>query len=235
MIHLAFQCKADVAATIAAERRAIAAMLRALAGTGRPFVFPSGTSVLGDTGHSVPDEGAVVAPHPLDERLMTERLVLEAEGVRGVVVRAPNVYGRGDGQALFAALRQAGAGLGAIPYARGSGNNLWSFVHIDDLADLFALALDRSGAGQLFHAGAQSGLRTRDIAAALSRGAGWHGRTLEMPLADLRPLFPVSALADYWSQNGQSSREKAGRLLGWRPRHLDMLDEIAGPHPQPQP
>ncbi len=133
----------------------------------------------------------------------------------------------------FAALRGAGTGLGAIPFPRGSGDNLWSFVHVDDLADLFTLALDRAAGSQLFHAGAQSALRTRDIAAALSRGAGWEGRTIELPLAELRPLFPVAALADYWSQNGQSSREKAERLLGWRPRHLDMLGEIAGLRHQP--
>lgn len=227
VIHLAFQWKPEVASTIEAERRTVSLMLEAARGLERPFVFTSGTSVLGDTGDAVFEEDTSIAPHPLDARLATERLVLHARGVAGCVVRAPNVYGRGDGEALFASLRQAGAALRAVPFATGSDDHLWSFVHVDDLAALFVAVIEQAPAHQLFHAGAQSGLRTREIAHALSLGSGWGGRTREMPLAELRPLFPVAALADYWSQNGQSSRAKAEERLGWRPVHLDMLREIA--------
>ncbi len=227
VIHLGFQWGSDVTSTIAAERRVVEGLMAGVAGRDARLLFPGGTSVLGDTGDAVFAEDTPIAPHPLAKRLNTERLVLNASTVHGIVIRAPNVYGRGDGQALFAALRQAGRSLDAIPFPAGAGDHLWSFVHVDDLAALFVLALDRAAPHQLFHAGAQSGLRTRDIAAAVSAGMGWDSRTAEMPLTELRPLFPVSALADYWSTNSQSSRAKAERLLDWRPRHLNLLGDVA--------
>ena len=227
VVHLGFQWGSDVTSTILAERRVVKALMVGVAGRDAPFLFPGGTSVLGDTGNTVFDEETPIAPHPLAERLDTERLVLDAPDVHGVVIRAPNVYGRGDGQALFAALRQAGKSLAGIPFSEGAGDRLWSFVHVDDLADLFMLAIDHAAPYELFHARAQSGLRTRDIAAAVSNGMGGEGRTMELPLVELRPMFPVSALADYWSINSQSSRDKAEGLLGWRHQHLDMLGEVA--------
>ena len=114
----------------------------------------------------------------------------------------------------------------AIPYASGSGDNLWSAVHVDDLVDLYALAL-RSDGQQLYFAGAQSGIKTRDIATALSRSMGWDGRTMELPIEELRAAFsPLPMFADYWATNSQSSSEKAKRLLGWKPSRLDVLSDI---------
>ncbi len=92
VVHLAFQWGADVASTIQAERAVVEALLRGVAGTVKPFIFSSGTSVLGDTGTRVFDEDTPIDPHALDERLETERRVLKALDCHGIVIRAPNVY-----------------------------------------------------------------------------------------------------------------------------------------------
>jgi nucleoside-diphosphate-sugar epimerase len=232
VIQTAFLIGPDLSASVRTEGRGLSAMLAALQGTGKPLIFASGTAVLGDTGTSIYDEETPIVPSALSQRLENEQLVMNAEDAHGVVLRLPNVYGRGDGHQTFAAIRHVGQQFGAIPFAQGSGDHRWSAVHVDDAADLFLLAMQRSSGRQLYHAGAQSNLRTRDIAAALSRSMGWRGKTIELPIDELRAAFPLPAFADYWSRNSQSSSDKAKRLLGWLLTHLDMLADIGQLIPQ---
>jgi nucleoside-diphosphate-sugar epimerase len=231
----------DFVTSVAVERTAVRALLRALEGSGKALVVTSGTAVLGDTGHRVFDEDTPIVHPPLDaapdagkgalralgERLAMEQEVLGASGVRGIVLRPPNVYGRSEGQSLLAMLRRAGRALGAVPYATGTADHRWSFVQVEDLARLYLLALEGAQGGELFHAGAERGLRTRALAEAVSQGLGLGGRTVELELPALGEALGVPPLAHYWASNSQSSGEKARRVLGWRPEHTRMLEEIA--------
>jgi nucleoside-diphosphate-sugar epimerase len=230
----------DFVASVAVERTAIRVLRRALDGTGKALLVTSGTAVLGDTGARVFDEDTpIVLPESntsqgardvvaraLGERLVMEKEVLGAGGVRGIVLRPPNVYGRSDGQSVLAMLRRAGRALGAVPYARGTADHRWSFVHVDDLAQLYLLALEGARGGELFHAGAESGLRTRAIAEATSHQLGLGGRTVELELPALGEALGAPPMAHYWASNSQSSSEKARRVLGWRPEHVRMLEEL---------
>ena len=236
VIHNAFDMSAgDFAASNALDAKAVEALIAGLQGSDKPLVYTSGTGVLGNTGTVIYDEETPIvaselpAVRALQMRLDIERTVLNAAGLRGIVLRPPNVYGRGDGRAVFWMIRAAAERLGAVPYAVGAGNNLWTFVHVDDLADLFVLALEKAPAGQLFHAGAQDGLRTHDIAVALSHGMGLGGKTIALEGAALAEAIGFPPMADYWSSNSQSSSEKARRMLGWEPRHVDLLGEVARP------
>ena len=234
VIHNAFDMSTgDFAASNAIYAKAVEALIAGLEGSDKPLVYTSGTGVLGNTGSVVFDEETPIAAselpavRALQMRLDIEKMVLNAPGVRGIVLRPPNVYGRGDGRAVFWMIRAAAERLGAVPYADGSADNLWTFVHVDDLADLFVLALEKAPAGQLFHAGAQNGLRTRDIAVALSHGMGLGGKTIALESPALAEAIGFAPMADYWSSNSQSSSAKARRMLGWEPRHVDLLGEVA--------
>jgi nucleoside-diphosphate-sugar epimerase len=236
VIHTAFDLGShDFAAANAGETRAVEALIAGLQGSGRPLVYTSGTGVLGDTGETVYDEQTPIAASELPAvkalqmRLDTEKTVLSAPGLRGVVLRPPNVYGRGDGRAVLWMVRAAAQKLGAVPYGIGAEDHLWAFVHVDDLADLFVLAVEKAPGGELFHAGAQRGLRTGDIATALSRGMGLGGKTIALKRPELAEALGSPAMADYWSSNSQSSGEKARRVLGWKPQHLDLLGEVGRP------
>lgn len=226
VVQAAFQLKADIDASVMAERRSVAALMAGVEGTDKPFIFTSGTAVLGDTGLRIFEEDTPIPPHPFRGRFETEKLVTDSADVHGIVIRAPNVYGNGDGHAILSTLRAAGKRLGSVPYGTGTGDNLWSFVHVDDLAELFVLALSKSPRGELYHAGAESGLRTQAIAEAVSRSAGLDGRTVGIPIEELRSFFSAPPIADYWASNNQSSSGKAKRMLAWRPVHLDMLHEV---------
>ena len=236
VIHNAFDMSTgDFAASNALDAKAVEALIAGLQGSEKPLVYTSGTGVLGNTGTAIYDEETPIAAselpavRALQMRLDMERTILNAAGLRGIVLRPPNVYGRGDGRAVFWMIRAAAERLGAVPYAVGAGNNLWTFVHVDDLADLFVLALEKAPASELFHAGAQNGLRTHDIAVALSHGMGLGGKTIALEGAALAEAIGFPPMADYWSSNSQSSSEKARRMLGWEPRHVDLLGEVARP------
>jgi nucleoside-diphosphate-sugar epimerase len=234
VIHNAFDAGShDFEAATTNEAHAVDALLAGLRDTGRPLVFTSGTGVLGDTGTAAFDEDTPIdlsgnpAAAALQTRLDTETTVRHATGVRGIVLRPPNVYGRGDGRAVLWLLRAAARTLGAVPYAAGSADHLWSFVHVDDLADLFVRAIDAAPGGELFHAGAQSGLRTQDIATALSRGLRLDGRTVALEIPALADALGSPQMAAYWASNSQSSSAKARRVLGWEPQHLDLLGTVS--------
>jgi nucleoside-diphosphate-sugar epimerase len=240
VIHTAFDTSSgDFTQANAGEAKAVDALIAGLHGSGKPLILTSGTGVLGDTGDTVYDEDTPIAPakdsavQALQMRLDVERSVLQATDLRGVVLRPPNVYGRGDGQMVFWALRAAARRLGAVPYAVGTGDNRWSFVHVDDLADLFVLALEKAPGGELFHAGAQSGIRTADIATAISRGMGLGGTTIALQLPELEDALGMPAMAHYWAANSQSSADKARRILGWTPEHVDLVAEVSRTPVQP--
>lgn len=240
VIHAAFKFEGgDFVTSVAAEVSAVRALIGAMQGTNRPLVVTSGTAILGDTGERVFDEETpIITPardvgtedpglKALRVRIEMEKDVLRSTGVRGIVLRPPNVYGRSDGRSVLTMLKAAGRSLGAVPYAAGTADNRWSFVHVDDLADLYVLALGKAKAGELFHAGAEAGLRTKAIAEAVSQSIGLGGKTVELTIPELGQAFGVPPLAGYWATNSQSSSEKARRVLGWKPQHVHTLEEIA--------
>jgi len=225
----------DFPATAALERQVVMTLVGALKGSGKPLIFTSGTGMLGDTGNVVFDEEtSLVVPEgdagwATRGRLQNEHTVLGASGMRGIVLRAPHVYGRSDGNNLIAALRTAGLRIGAVPYGAGSGQRQWSFVHVDDLAELYVLALEHSQGGELYYASAESGLHTADIARAISQGGELQGRTTELDMAALADAFDTPFMAWSWVVNNQSSGLKAQRALNWSPRHTRMLEALAQP------
>lgn len=242
VIHAAFKFDGgDFAAAVATEANAVRALIGSVEGTDKPLVITSGTAILGDTGDIVFDEETPITSQSPSERIATgdqgmkallrrieiEQDVLSTNSVCGIILRPPNVYGRSDGGTLLNILRAAGQSLGAVPYAIGTADHRWSYVHVDDLADLYILALKHAKAGELFHAGAEVGLKTKAIAEALSRGIGLGGKTVELAIPELGKALGFPPLADYWAINSQSSSEKARRLLGWKPQHVQMLTEIA--------
>jgi nucleoside-diphosphate-sugar epimerase len=156
-----------------AERAAVSAMLDVLAGTGKPFIYTSGGGTIGDTGLEPVDEDVV--PNPPDwvrVRLEVEQLVLSSpeRGTRGVVVRPGLVYGRGaSGIVLLMISLAQQAGVGRT---FGDGENAWSAVHIDDLGELYALAVEKAQPGSVLHAVHGEPVRMKELAASISRVLG---------------------------------------------------------------
>jgi len=163
------------------DRAAIEAIIGALAQGNRPFVYTSGCWVAGNTGDKAADEDTplartpLVAWHPANERLV---LGAARQGVQGIVLRPAMVYGRGGG--LVMSFVQSAREHGAARVI-GDGRNRWTFVHQDDLADLYVRAL-AAPAGTLLYAAHGPAIRVRDVAAAASRASGAGGRVETVPI-----------------------------------------------------
>jgi nucleoside-diphosphate-sugar epimerase len=118
---------------------------RALEGSGRPLIMTSSAAVLGDTGSRPMREDAPI--HPLPGFAWLPRLeeeILKSSGSRGMVIRpawlvhGPLAWAIEIGNWIKLAKRfRRGKYI-------GSGENCYSAVHFDDLADLLLRCLEES-------------------------------------------------------------------------------------------
>lgn len=208
----------------AVDRAAVASILGALAGSGRALVYTSGSWVLGDTGDSVATEKWPCRPLAVNAwQLEVEELVLSAHGAgtRSAVVRPATVHGAGGGSlaAFVTQTRKRGA-----PKVVGSGHQMWSTVHVDDLADLYARVLRGLDAGGVFHAASGAAYPARDLALAASRAAGGREPVREWPIEEARARLGEIADALGMTQRVEATRSRT--VLGWVPRGPTALEDL---------
>ena len=203
---------------------AIDGIIDALSGSSKPLIYTSGIWSHGDTGGQVVDETSPADPAQLVSwRQAVEERVLQAaqRGIRSIVIRPAIVYGRGGG--IPASFVQSAEKEGAARYI-GTGENRWPFVQVDDLADLYALALEKAPVGTLILGVAGPSYKVREVAEAASRGAGAGGKTLSWPLEQAREKLGL--YADAMALDQQASGRRAQELLGWRPHRPNVLEDI---------
>ncbi len=212
------------------------ALVQALQGSGKPLIHTSGSTVVGDhaagdTAGSIHHED-LLPPEPLPEkcsRIATDRLVTAAgaHGVRSVVMCPGLVYGVGLGMRTvgwqmmnFVKLAQERG----QPHHIGAGANIWSSVHVEDLADAYLLALAKAPAGSFFFvAGGEA--TWRQMAQAIGRLLGQGETTASISHMDaVRRWGP--ALAHSMGGNSRISSAKAMAMLGWTPSRPSMLHDI---------
>ncbi len=213
------------------ERQAVEAMISALAGTGHPFVYTSGAGVYDDTGNDVVDETASpTATGAVGMRAGIEQIVLKAkdQNVRTSVIRPGMVYGKGGSAVVLmmaGLVRQAGG-----PHTIGDGSNVWSVVHVKDLADLYMRALEKSEAGMIYHAAGDE-VSMLDIASAMARTLKLSGSPSIWPVEEAEVV--IGPLAKGLTINKRISSARAREVLDWRPSHPGMIEEIeTGSYPK---
>jgi nucleoside-diphosphate-sugar epimerase len=206
------------------EATALATLVDALAGTGKPLIYTSGVWVYGNTGATAANEDTPVNPPPfIAHRPMLERTVRDgaARDVRGVVIRPGNVYGGGGG--LPAMWVQSAKESGAARFV-GDGTNHWTTVHRDDLAALYALALERAAPDAIYNANDDTSFTVREMAQAASIGAGAGGAVAAWPIEEAR--LALGPFADGLALDSKMTSKRAGEQLGWRTRTTTILDDL---------
>ncbi|WP_075259859.1 NAD-dependent epimerase/dehydratase family protein [Herbaspirillum camelliae] len=211
-----------------AEKQAVVDLLEALTDTGKGFLFLSGSGVLCQrtTGAWSADsfaEDDVFVPEPLAvARVETEQRVRAAarRGVRAMVVRAPLIWGPGD-HGHVSMVYSSVSVTGAACYV-GEGLATYGNVHVDDIADLFAKALQLGERGGLYHAVAGE-IPNRWIAEAVARDLGLAARSVSMTEA-VKIWGEFGALIMSVSSRVRDAASRAA--LDWSPHHTDMLSEI---------
>ena len=190
----------------------------------RPYVHTGGVWVYGDT-DGVVDEDAPLAPPQITAwRLENEKRVLARATAGGhpVVVMPGLVYGRSGGLAQSYFVEPARA-AGAVPCI-GDGSAHWALVHVDDIAELYVLALN-APAGARYAGVSGQNLPLAEITAALSQAAGCPGSIDPLSLDEaLRQMGPI---AQAFALDQQLTGARARRELGWTPTRLDALAELS--------
>ena len=234
VIHTAFIHDFDNwADAVEADCRVIAAFTHALAGTRKPLITTSDTSVLGNTGSDIVDEDYPIATgFFLAERARAEAAVLRASqhNIRSVVLRLPlYIYGRGGGTSYVPMRLQDAQEIGVVHYV-APGDHQVSAVHVDDVAQLYVLALEKAPARSIFHAASESGISEKAIAQTISQVVGCRVEGISLEQAALKWGRGIAA---FFSINNQISANKAMQQLDWSPQaSLSLLEDIAQT-PQP--
>lgn len=219
VIHTAFIHNFDNwAGAVGADCRVIEAFTNALAGSGKPFIATSDTSVLGDTGTDIADED-----YPIDtdfflaERAKAEAAVIRAsqKNIRSVVLRLPlYICGRGGGTSYIPMRIQEAQEIGVVDYV-APGEHQVSAVDVDDVASLYILALEKAPAGSIFHAATELGISEKTIAEAISRVVGCKTNGISSDEAIAKWVVGIAA---FFSINNQISAGKARQQLAWKPQ-----------------
>jgi nucleoside-diphosphate-sugar epimerase len=211
----------------------IMAMLRALDGRGHSFIFTSGTGLLSQRTDGAWSEDSFAEDEPfipskyIGLRLVTETMVRErgsSGGIRAMVVRPPMIWGDGGCGHLRMFYTDAGRS-GDVGYL-GAGLNLYSNVHVDDLAEVYRLALEKGTPGALYHAVAGE-CDNRTLAHAVARDLGLTARSVDFAEGVRRWGKFETLIGMATSSRSRSPRTR--RDLGWGPRQLDILDDIGHP------
>lgn len=203
------------------DRRATVAMLEALTGSNKHFVYTNGT--LGLASDKLSNERTVPDPASRSSRGITEEFALAYKD-KGVVVTcvrlAPTVHGKGD-RGFVPMIMDVARRSGEAGYV-GLGENVWPAVNRLDTAELYRLVLEKGRAGSVYHGVAEEGIKTKDIAEAM-------GEVLKVLVVSIPPERAVEHfgfLGYFFSRNNPVSSKITRDELGWEPQNLGLLEDI---------
>lgn len=223
VIHTAFDHDfSRFVANCEQDRRVIEALGNVLKGSDRPLLITSGVG-MGEGAAGEPALETRFNTAHANPRIASElaaNALLDA-GVDVRVVRLPQVHDT-HRQGLISCLIDVARAQGMAPYV-GDGQNRWPAAHVDDVAHLYRLVLERGQRGERYHAVAEEGITARRIAEAIAAGLGLPVQSV--PAADVEAVFGwfgMFAGMDM-AASGTLTRER----LGWTPTGPGLLEDLA--------
>jgi len=210
------------------------ALISALEGSGKTLLRTSGTSIVGTRAGGelladVFDEDTPITPSPARvTRVALDRKVRDTSGLRAVVIAPSLIYGRGHGvnpDSIQVPWLVALAQKFGVPKHIGPGANAWSNVHIDDLVDLYLLALEKAPAGAFYFA--ENGENSmREVCAAIGRMLGQDGEPQSMTVEEAAAEWGEGPANDTMGSNSRVRAVRARKELGWAPHAPSLIEEI---------
>ncbi len=212
----------------------VVTLVAALERSGKTLIYTTGSGIVADSADGeyassvVFTEDTYFEPVPFRRpRVAMNRLVRQAaidKGIRSVVICPSMIYGMGRGlqpdsdqlPKLTALSKQLGAGV-----YFGKGLNRYSNVHIDDLVDLYLLALDKAPGGSFFFA-ENGDASFKEIAEMISRSLGLGGKTISLNVDDVVRQYG-DAVRYGVTSNSLVSAVNA-RRLGWSPKAPSLAE-----------
>ena len=223
VIHMACDFDSDMADI---DRRLLDILLPALAAQPvKPrFIYTGGCWLFGATHGEVATEETPFDPPPAFAWMVPHlQRVLAAPEVDGIVIHPAMVYDGAGG--VFQRFAREAIERDAIRLVESEAVR-WPLVHRDDLANLYALALERAPAGSSYIGAAIEAFSVGQIARAFAKRFGT--RTLEPEILSADAIAAeLGEWARGYARDQRLSGAKAQRELGWQPKHLDPAREIA--------
>ena len=208
------------------DRVAIEVLGAELEASDRPFVVTTGTALI-RPGRVVTEADGPDPDGPSHPRLGVEQVVrnIAARGVRTSIVRpGASVHGEGD-HGFVPVLIDIARTKGVSAYI-GDGANRWPAVHRLDAATLYRLALENGQAGSVFHAVADEGVPTRQIAEVI-------GRHLDIPITSVAPEDAgehFGWMGAFFGIDAPASSALTRERLGWNPVHIGLIADLEQGH-----
>jgi len=223
VIHLAFiHDFSKFEENCAIDKRAIETLGAELTGSDRPLIVTSGTGLANAIAGQPAEEDNPIVGSDVHPRAASEEAAaaVAADGVNVSVVRLPQVHDpvtQGLVTPAIAMYREKGA----CAYI-GDGLNRWPSAHVDDVARLYRLAIERAEPNAKYHAVAEEGVPMRDIAEAI-------GRRLSLPVksvaAEEAQAF-FGWLGMFAGLDLPASSAQTRRKLGWRPSGPGLIADL---------
>ncbi|MCU1481615.1 MAG: NAD-dependent epimerase/dehydratase family protein [Subtercola sp.] len=207
----------------------VTAVFAGLEGSDKPFVHTGGIWVFGD-GAAITEDSPQNPPALTAWRAAIEKRVLSADGVKTTVIMPGIVYGYGSGipNSVVDAPRvqvDVNGVTGSALKLIGSGDEHWTTVYVDDLAELYVLAFDRAAAGSVYLGVNGQNPTTRELGSAASLAAGLEGRVAPSTVEEVHAVLGVP-FGDALLLDQQATGAAARADLGWAPAGPSLVDEL---------
>jgi nucleoside-diphosphate-sugar epimerase len=218
VIHAAMDYQTD---TWDLDRQIVDLVLQLGGPIRKKFIYTSGVWVYGSTGSKPANEmTSLNPPQMVSQRPEIEETILRSTAVRPLIIRPGLVYGKQGGMigSWFAA-----AAANQSPVVVGNGENFWTMVHVEDLAEAYVHAIEGNLSGEVFNVTDRSRWRVRELAIAAAKAAEFFGAITFIDEDDaIEKMGPV---AECLALDQHVDSRKAVRLLGWQPKHGGFVDD----------
>ena len=224
VIHLAFKHDfTNFVANCRDDRRVVTGLGEVLKGSNRPLIVTSGTGLANTVPGEPAKEGNPIIGSDRHPRAISEEAAADvaAAGVNVSVVRLPQVHDPRR-QGLISPAIDIFRKQGACAYV-GDGGTRWPAAHVQDVARLYRLAIEKAEPNARYHAVAEEGVTLRAIAETI-------GKRLDLPVKSITPEDTQAFfgwLAMFVTHDVPASSALTRQKLGWTPTGPGLLQDLA--------
>lgn len=192
----------------------------------KKLIYTSGCFNYGDHGDEWITEQTPLHPSPLGEghtQMVKLLLSLAQDKHLRVIIIAPGfVYGPGGlfKQSFYDTLQKGQLRV------FGAGKNYWSPIHVDDLAEVYALAAESEAYGETYNVVDEQPLQLRELVNLFTDAMGKKRVGSMAPW--LLKLLIGGPLVNSLITSFRIRNEKAKRELGWQPRYSTFKEGLPG-------
>lgn len=177
----------------------------------KTLVYTSGVWVYGNQKNSVDETSHLTPLENVKDRPKTEEKVLNSS-TNAIIIRPAHVYGYDKG--LFGMLFET------LTFV-GSEKNQWTTVHVNDLANLYLLSVEKGLKNTILN-GVESSVELSLLAKAISEENGKEPTFLSLE-EGLKKFghFAYGLAVDQPNVSSQKAKD-----LGWNPRHTELIKKM---------